>query len=66
MSTYLDDKMGITHTDEYQNDREEEEEEEDEDEYNDEYNNRSQIQSIDIFTDMMYLLAVLYLCVGIC
>ena len=63
---YLDDKMGITHTDDYQDDREEEEEEEDEGEYNDEYSNRPQIQSIDIFTDMMYLIVVLCLCVGIC
>ena len=63
---YLDDKMGITNTDDYQSNREEEGEEDDEDEYNDEYSNQPQIQSIDIFTDMMYLLVVLYLCVGIC
>ena len=63
---YLDNQMGITHTDEYQNNREEEEEDGEEDEYNDEYNSRPQIQSIDIFTDMMYLLVVHNLYIGIC
>lgn len=50
---YLDDKMGITRTEEDLDSRDENDGEEDGNEYRYDGNERPQIQSIDIFTDMM-------------
>lgn len=53
MSMYLDDKMGVTRTEEDLDNRDENDDEEDRDEYRYDGDERPQIQSIDIFTDMM-------------